>query len=399
VGSTTSNHIIEEIIATIEIPDSAYEGAEKRYQDLGNWFARPESNCYVFEPHIFPQGSFRLGTVIRPLIGNEPYDLDLGCNLGQGLTKNTHTQEQLKNLVGLDVESYRVARRIQQPQKEKHRCWRLTYADALGFHIDIVPCIPEAAGRRRLIQEAMVRAGSAEALAQVVANLTVGITDNRHPRFTAVCDDWNISNPQGYARWFESRMKLATALLEMRMLEYRAARVDDLPVFRWKTPLQRCVQLLKRHRDKMFSSNSDLKPISIIITTLAARAYRGEADLSETIQRCLAEMSGLVNPKSPRVPNPVNPAEDFAEKWATEEGRASNLEGNFWAWLDQARADFEVISSSNDTNFIAEQALQKFGSCLNANELRDKLGIAIPVVTVSPKSHRIIESPARPWKQ
>lgn len=44
--------------------------------------------------------------------------------------------------------------------------------------------------------------------------------------------------------------------------------------------LQRIVQILKRHRDIMFNGDED-KPISIIITTLASRAYRGETNLSK----------------------------------------------------------------------------------------------------------------------
>jgi hypothetical protein len=323
----------------------------------------------------------------------------LSCNLEEGIDKSICTQEQLKNLVGLDVESYRVARRIQEPKEEKHRCWSLEYADDLRFHMDIVPCIPESAAGRRLIEAAMVKAGSAEVLAQAVANLTVGITDNRHPRYRILTSDWNISNPEGYARWFESRMKLGSALLQKRLLEEKAAQIDDLPAFKWKTPLQRCVQVLKRHRDIMFADNPDSKPISIIITTLAARAYRGEVDIGEAIQRCLTDMGGFINSASPRVPNPVNPAEDFADKWSTRDGRTKKLESNFWAWLAQARADFEVIGSSNDADFISEQAMQKFGSRLNAAGLREKLGTAGPIVVVSPKSTRIVERPAKPWKQ
>jgi len=75
------------------------------------------------------------------------------------------------------------------------------------------------------------------------------------------------------------------------------------------------------------------------------------------------------------------------------------LESNFWAWLAQAKADFELIGSSNDANFISRQAMQKFGSRLNATDLREKLGTAGPVVVVSPRSTRIVERPARPWKQ
>ena len=102
--------IFEEILLSLDIPESAYEKAEARYKDLGEWFDREESLCSPFSPHIYPQGSFRLGTIVRPVTGPLEYDLDLGCRLRFGITKFTHTQKQLINLVGADLEAYRKAR-------------------------------------------------------------------------------------------------------------------------------------------------------------------------------------------------------------------------------------------------------------------------------------------------
>ncbi len=395
----TTDRILEEIAAAIEIPDSAYETAEARYEDLGRWFGRPESLCSAFQPHISAQGSFRLGTVNRPLNGEEAYDFDLVCNLEHGIYKDKVTQERLKELVGLDIESYRMARRIEEEKKEKHRCWRLEYADEMRFHMDILPCIPEGQDRRVLLRESMVRVGTPEELAKGVANLSVAITDDRHPHYRIVSGAWPMSNPIGFARWFESCMKRATMLLEKRLLEARVARIDDLPAFRWKTPLQRAVQLLKRHRDILFVGNCELKPVSNILTTLAGLAYRGESGLAETLTRCLDEMEHLVNATAPRVPNPVNPAEDFADKWDTPVGRGKRLEENFWHWLAQAKADFKSIRTSTDTDFIAEQALKKLGARIDSGELLRKVGFGTPLVRQTPRVQRIRETPARPWRR
>src|SRR5437867_8630977 len=191
----------------------------------------------------------------------------MGCRLRVGVTKATHTQQQLKELVGADLEDYRVARGIKEKREEKHRCWRLQYADTLKFHLDTVPSIPETLERRRLIQEAIIRTGAPPELAILVANLTGAITDNRMWNYQIVHDAWRLSNSEGFARWFESRMKLAKALMENRALQAKAAKVDDLPTYQWKSPLQTCVKLLKRHRDIMFVDDPDGKPASIIITT------------------------------------------------------------------------------------------------------------------------------------
>ena len=399
MSTTTAHRILEEIAKTIDIPDSAYETAERRYRDLGTWLERPGSICGNFDPHIHSQGSFRLGTVIRPIGDDEAYDLDLSCELRQGISRATHTQEQVKTFVGNDVKSYRRARHIDKSVQEKHRCWRLEYADDLNFHMDIVPCIPEEHDRRRLLEDAIIKAQSSdEALAKAIANLSVNITDDRLAGYSILTADWLLSNPEGYARWFESRMRLAVAMVEAIKSQFRAADIDEIPTFKWKTPLQRSVQMFKRHRDIMFEGKPDVKPISIIITTLAARAYQGETDLWEATRNVLDKMAGLVNPQAPRVPNPVNPAEDFADKWSTQEGRANRLEENFQLWLAQARSDFEAMASSRDTDFICEMAGQKLNVLLKSHGLRSQVGIAAPTV-FAPKSHSIVEKPAPPWRR
>jgi len=57
--------VIDNMVKLLELPDSAYDKARKRYEDLGDWFDRDESAVSGNNPHIFPQGSFRLGTAIR----------------------------------------------------------------------------------------------------------------------------------------------------------------------------------------------------------------------------------------------------------------------------------------------------------------------------------------------
>lgn len=376
MNNATRNRIIEEVAGSIDIPDSAYEKANARYKDLGEWFGRKEARCHAFDPHIYSQGSFRLGTVIRPADDDGEYDLDMGCRLRAGITKATYTQQQLKALVGADLEDYRVARGIKEKKEEKHRCWRLKYADTLKFHLDTVPSIPETSERMRLIHEAIVRTGTPAGLSSLVANLTGAITDDRMSNYRVIDDAWRLSNSEGFARWFESRMKLATAFMESLALKARAAKVDELPAYRWKSPLQRCVQLLKRHRDIFFADDKDGKPASVIITTLSAKAYQGEAEIADALETILTTMGTLVNPTSPRVPNPVNPAEDFADKWRDPAYRHHNLEAKFGRWLRQAQIYFEAIGKERKPELIVEMARNKLGASLNAKDLRTKLGIA-----------------------
>jgi len=397
MSNSTTRLIIEEIVELIDIPDSSYELAENRYKDLANWFGRPETRCSIFDPHLYAQGSFRLGTVIRPIDANCEYDLDMGCRLRTGITKASHTQRQLKHLVGDDLEDYRVARGIEEEREERRRCWRLRYADTLKFHLDMVPSIPEEAARRQMIKEAMVMNGSADTLAQAVADLAGAITDNTLKSYPVISYDWRISNSEGYALWFESRMGLARILLEKWAIAAKEARIDKLPAFRRKSPLQRCVQILKRHRDVMFKDNPNGKPISIIITTLAAAAYRGEVEIDDALESILIRMGGLIRPTIPQIPNPVNPVEDFADKWAKPEYADCNLEKNFRHWLVQANTDLREIQEARSAELVAKLAQERFEVKLTPEAMRKIPELDLVAPPEMPKSHTIAIPPAKPW--
>lgn len=391
--SNRSNEVLKGILEKIELPDDAYEKAEKRYKDIGEWLHREDSSCLEYDPLVFSQGSFRLGTAIKPDT-DEEYDLDMGCNLRQGLSKGDITQEQLKNHVGAELELYRKARNIKEELSEKKRCWRLEYADGLSFHMDIVPCIPESETGRGVLKKRMVENSRFDdALAQNVSELAVSITDNTDSGYKITTDDWRISNPEGYACWFDTRMRTAQSIISEREMSFKAS-IDSLPYYQWKTPLQQAIQLLKRHRDTMFKNNEDSKPISVIITTLAAKAYNGETDLASALTNILSRMGDYINDTVPLVPNPVNPAEDFADKWYDESSTKHKLKENFDKWHYQARADFKALCSKDNSQLVIEAADRGLDFSLDATSVALALGLSAAVITPTKEIHA---SDPKPW--
>src|SRR5947209_2099673 len=93
-----SNKALEAIAELLDVPPSYYEKAADRYRSLGKWLHRKESKVAALDPEVYLQGSFRYGTVIRPLLKDEEYDLDLVAQVELG--KGDVTQEQLKHLIG-----------------------------------------------------------------------------------------------------------------------------------------------------------------------------------------------------------------------------------------------------------------------------------------------------------
>lgn len=169
------------------------------------------------------------------------------------------------------------------------------------------------------------------------------------------------SNPFGYGRWFFNAADVTTLRKSMMLSE----AVNPVPKYnKEKLPLQRVVQILKRHRDMMFNGDED-KPISIIITTLASKAYNKETSVIDALTSVIANMHSYIesrfDPKVGKVikwiPNPVNPEENFADKWVEHPQR----EKNFYKWLDQVETDIQTILQKRGLQYIAEAMKKPFG--------------------------------------
>lgn len=352
----THDDVLEDIADALDIPPSKFEEAKSRYEAIGEWLDRDASSIAAFSPAISPQGSFLLGTVTRPLTAAEEYDVDLVCLL-QG-TKTDFTQKSLKEAVGREVELYAQAQNMEKPPEEGRRCWTLHYADGTQFHMDVLPALPDEQRYQVTLKE---HGYDAIADDPELTRQAITITDRARPEYARVTDDWPQSNPMGYAAWFRSRMtvQLNERKKARATRELITASVDDIPDYKVKTPLQRAIQLLKRHRDWMFANEGEHKPISIIITTLAAHAYNEESTISDALQSILRDMANYIEYQGNEVgiANPVNPAENFADKWAEEPKKRENFE----RWLDQARRDFALYLRVNRFDEVPQQLKEHLG--------------------------------------
>lgn len=386
MDSLTPKSRLEVLLKDIDLPDGAYERAERRYKDLASWISRDESTLAQFDAHIFVQGSFALGTAIKPVNPNEEYDLDFSCKLRTGVSRNSHTQSDLKEMIRVELEAYRIARGIQSPLEQKHRCWRLAYQDELAFHMDVVPGLRADDQRRAVLTERMVLAGVDQSLAAEIARRALWITDDQRPDFDQLTLDWPSSNPGGYQKWFLSRMESGRfrALVEK-------AQVDPVPVFRARQPLQQSVQLLKRHRDVMFADQPDLKPASILITTIAGLACVPGESLEMTLRRVLDLLREVRASQATQILNPINPKENFADRWA---GPNCPLRRNFFRWIDAALRAFEAWTTLDVPQRLVEVATDDFAVSLRADAARALTGSA----TTVPRARQVaIEAPPAPW--
>lgn len=324
----------------LDITQSRYEDAKKHYEAVGTWLG-DDPELAPYNPIMYPQGSFALGTAITP-VGNEEYDVDAVCLLDIG--KAETTQERLKDMVGKRLKAHKTYVNMLDPKDGGRRCWTIKYSDASNFHLDILPAIPDDF-------EWLVAMGIPKHLAQHAICLTDKTTWKTY-------SDWPKSNPKGFAEWFRERMRRAFEDQRRLIAEAKRAEVQDIPDYEVRTPLQRVIQLLKRHRDVRFNGDTD-KPISMIITALAARAYGNESDIVDAFINIVRGMRLAIQNRNGIlwVQNPINPQENYAEKWAETHRKAEV----FFKWLDSLEQENKQLLAERDLKKTAQYLSESYG--------------------------------------
>ncbi|MEP6673456.1 MAG: hypothetical protein ABJF10_30190 [Chthoniobacter sp.] len=115
-----------------------------------------------------------------------------------------------------------------------------------------------------------------------------------------------------------------------------------------KTPLQRCVQILKRHRDIYFAQKGDVRPVSVILTTLAAHAYWNEEDIFDALTGIVKRMPQFIEQRNGKwwVQNPVDDGENFADRWNEFPERRIS----FLSWLNKVSVDCSNLSKAESVD-------------------------------------------------
>lgn len=291
--------LFDRIGQELEMPAVRYQEATKRFQSVSDWL----HECPVlgrFNPNMFAQGSFALGTTVRPLHGDE-YDLDFIGHL-QDAHPRHYTQQQIYDLFLQRLKAHAGYAEMVEMMK---RCVRIGYANE--FHLDITPAVSNPA----------------------CSQGSLFVPDRK-------LNIWKDSHPKGYVTWFEkiAVLKPRFSHLSKSFSEGRHVAVGttepvpDQNTFRGI--LRRTVQVMKRHRDTYREKHpavADFAPISIIITTLATHAYELAVGLGEYDSE-FDLMNAVVN-LMPRfiegpdlkgaytVKNPTNAGENFADKWGS----------------------------------------------------------------------------------
>ena len=278
--ATQLDDLLDKMAEALQLDDTRYDRMKTSYESVKNWIENDEVFFKPFNYDVYPHGSVRILTTVKPF-GKDEFDLDIAIHLK---SNTPHTPQRIYAELKRSMEAY--AKKHGLKIEAKNRCIRLDYAG--DFHMDILPGIQENAFDQNKIK---------------VPDRELG--------------DWVSSNPRGYGDWFIGKANLVReSLLE------KSFRAEKLPAdnFKHKKPLQRAVQLIKRYRDMYFQKDDTYKTSSIILTTIAGQFYQGEESIFDAVDNIIATIRTKVNQPLGRlkIVNPVNSAEDFTDKWDDE---------------------------------------------------------------------------------
>lgn len=330
----------------LDISPSKYKQAIERFSSMKLHLEQGNYPGAYQIPEVYLQGSFNLGTEIRPFKNSKDadYDIDLVCRLGH--LKHHTSARDVKSEVGDRIKENGTYLELLDEEEGK-RCWTLNYAehDGVGFHMDILPSVSENG--------------------QLIPPNSIAAT-NKEEDGTF---NWTTSNPKGFAVWFYE--KNGEAFAREKLIQKQQVftnqrdlynSVNDVPNIHVKTPLQRAIQLLKRHRDVRFSQSEieNYKPISIVISVLAAQCYQNERTIFETLQKLIKKLEIQSNQLSTNfiynqayvgslyslitrtadgkwvIQNPTNPGENFADRWHEDNHARAKA---FFQWVGWLRDD------------------------------------------------------------
>lgn len=395
---------IYNLINKLDISPTMYKYAVEKYKSISTFLLEKG-----IKADFYPQGSFSLGTVVRPYKNNKEanYDLDAICQIE--IQKKVTTPKSIKDMVEKAFES---DERYKSRLIKYDKCCTIQYADIgeIGFSIDVVPAVDEDLETKSLLKQ--------KSLEPRYIDTAIAITDKKLEEY-----EWATNNPKGFKEWFQ---KINTPFLENSLQQSRRsifesykglfASVEEIPVELERSSLQRVIQILKRHRDVYFSKIKDgdsLKPLSAIITTIVAcismtasanlsvfdllkyvlnelEIYSKHQILNETQFSARYQYKNIVKHINGEwiIENPVNPNDNLADAW----NKNASIARAFFTWTQYVSNDFLKSIDKTDEEFITviESALGSSFVRNNINERKYSTSITTPKVINS-------NNQSKPW--
>lgn len=336
------------ICDNLQLAPSLYTQATERYTTIAKTIQQDPAFDQI-TLNMYPHGSFRLKTTVRPLSDDE-FDLDFVAELPSTAVMAPH---ELYNHIVRILRTDGIHNNMVELKK---RCVRVNYAN--DFHMDIMP------GK-------LISPESKEII----------VPDHELKGW------YHHSNPVGFADWFERRAKtrILFEMSELRKAQHNIEKVTDQEVTVQLEPLRRAVQLVKRYRDVFCEKNNAAPVRSIVICTMMGNIASFTGNTLQIVENFCNYVNGLIAESHGQpfiVKNPVVD-EVLTEKWS----EGSNYH-DFVLMVKSLTDDVNALktfSTNSDINALTKKmfgeaitnlVLASYAKKLNETRAAGKLNIA-----------------------
>lgn len=349
------------IIEKLDISPTLFKNAQSKYEALAAFL-----NENGVKATIYPQGSFALGTVTRPMkkTNRQGYDLDCICQVSG--SKTDYTPSSLRNLIEKTLKN---SDTYGGKLVKWEECFTIEYADINGvsFSIDLVPAVDDSNDKKAGL---IIKGLSTEFVNTCIAIPRQNSEKSYH---------WISNNPKGFKKWFDEinapYLEHAKKIEERSVFE--SVCVEELPNELRRSALQKVIQILKYQRDTYYSQYTDgdeIKPISALIATIVAQISSNytakNCSVFELLEHVLHKLEECIYQtemtfdeyafkydKSPVisynngewiVSNPADPEDNLANKWNVDD----RIPHTFFKWISTIKKDlFELLEQNDDKQF------------------------------------------------
>ena len=342
--SIYTEELLLRICQKLQLTPRLYEQATERYETIAK-IIKEDDAFQKIDLAIYPQGSFRLKTTVKPL-SREEYDLDFVAELSADSVMTPH---QLYDHIFRILSNDGIHDKMVEKKK---RCIRVNYAN--DFHMDIMP------GK-------LVDAATHEII----------VPDKELKKW------YHHSNPIGFAEWFEqqARTQILRELREQRE-QFQIEKVSEQEVAKRLEPLRRAVQLVKRYRD-IYCEKTHREPVrSIIICTLMGYITSLTGDTLQILTSFCTYVNELIDSSGGKPFEVKNPVvnELLTEKW--EEGENYKDFVNMMKILTKDVDELTQLEINKDINrvmkkmfgeTITDSAIKEYAMVLNESRNAGRL--------------------------
>ena len=323
--------LLLKICERLQLTPALYEQATERYETIAR-IIQSDDAFNGIDLKIYPQGSFRLKTTVKPL-KEEEYDLDFVAELPSNAVMSP--QELYNHIVRILSHDGIHSKMLEL----KNRCVRINYSN--DFHLDIMP-------------------------GQLVNSITkeIIVPDRGLKRW------YHRSNPIGFAEWFEqqARTQILNEMNTLRKDQFEVEKVSEQEIVARLEPLRRAVQLVKRYRDVYCDKNGTEPVRSIVICTLMGQITSFNGNTLQIIHSFCSYVNNLISQSGTRPFDVKNPVVDeiLTEKWHED-----NNYSDFVKMMESLTSDVMALEGYTINKSINDIAKKMFGETVTTAAITD----------------------------